>query len=110
MTIEDFKYLWFRDKAFDMKEPSIDRVNTKGDYILTNCRFIELQENRWRYGRKPVLQYSLEGKFIKRHETLMRAAKETSINISLISNVAHGRKNKTAGGYKWKLAMKTGKK
>lgn len=45
MTVEDFKYLWFRDKAFEMKTPSIDRIDTKGDYIIENCRFIEFEIN-----------------------------------------------------------------
>lgn len=41
MTLEDFKYLWFRDKAFNMKLPSIDRIDPKHDYHIKNCRFIE---------------------------------------------------------------------
>jgi len=45
MTQEDFKFLWFRDKAYLMKRPSIDRKNSKGDYILGNCKFIELKKN-----------------------------------------------------------------
>ena len=45
MTIPDFKELWFRDKAWLLKRPSIDRINAKGDYIKSNCRFIELSEN-----------------------------------------------------------------
>ena len=100
MTVEDFKFLWFRDQAYILNRPSIDRIDTKGNYVLHNCRFIELQENRWRYGRKPVLQYTLNGKFIKRYETLMRTAKETKIGLSSISDAAKGR-NKKAGGYKW---------
>ena len=45
MTIKDFKFLWFRDKAYLMKRPSIDRIDNKGNYELDNCRFIEQSEN-----------------------------------------------------------------
>lgn len=45
LTVNDIKFLWFRDKAHLLDEPSIDRINSKGNYILENCRFIELREN-----------------------------------------------------------------
>lgn len=45
LTIKDIEYLWFRDKAYMLKKPSIDRVNSNGNYTLYNCRFIELSEN-----------------------------------------------------------------
>lgn len=48
MTMEDFKYLWFRDRAFEMDRPSIDRVSGKGSYELSNCRYIEFEENNKR--------------------------------------------------------------
>ncbi len=38
-------WLWIRDKAGKMKRPSIDRINSGGNYTLNNCRFIELSAN-----------------------------------------------------------------
>lgn len=57
LKLEDVKYLWFRDKAYEMKKPSIDREDPFGHYELTNCRYIELSENSKRAGthRKEVV-------------------------------------------------------
>lgn len=45
MSKEDFKFLWFRDKAYLLKKPSINRKNPAGPYILSNCEFIEYLDN-----------------------------------------------------------------
>ena len=45
MTIEEIKYLWFRDQADMMKRPSIDRKDSTGHYEISNCRFLELTTN-----------------------------------------------------------------
>lgn len=41
LTMEDCKKLWFRDKAFELSNPSLDRKDTNGDYTYENCRFID---------------------------------------------------------------------
>lgn len=48
LTLKDLEYLWFRDKAHDMKKPSIDRKNNLGDYTIENCRYMELKDNNSR--------------------------------------------------------------
>lgn len=55
ITLQEIKALWFRDKAYKMKVPSIDRIDTYGNYVLENCRFIELSENCKRPKRKDSL-------------------------------------------------------
>ena len=46
MLLRDFKYLWFRDKAYLLEQPSIDRINPDKHYTLDNCRFIEKRLNQ----------------------------------------------------------------
>ena len=41
LTEKDLKFLWFRDKAFKMRKPSIHRKNNKKHYTLRNCEFLE---------------------------------------------------------------------
>ena len=48
ISIPDLKKLWFRDKAWLLKETSLDRIDSDGNYTFKNCRFIELSENRAR--------------------------------------------------------------
>lgn len=45
LNIENLLFLWNRDNAEQMKSPSIDRIDSRGDYEINNCRFLELTEN-----------------------------------------------------------------
>jgi hypothetical protein len=51
LTPDEIKELWFRDKAWLLDKPSIDRKDSHGDYSYTNCRFIECIENSQRTGK-----------------------------------------------------------
>lgn len=54
ITPSELKILWFRDKAYLMNQPSIDRIDTYGNYTFENCRYIELSENMHRRKRKDL--------------------------------------------------------
>lgn len=49
LTKEEIKKLWFRDKAWLLNWPSIDRKDSDGNYKYSNCRFIEKVKNTRRY-------------------------------------------------------------
>ena len=45
LTLSELERIWFRDKAYLLDKPSIDRKDSTGDYCYKNCRFIEHSEN-----------------------------------------------------------------
>ena len=45
ITKEELKRLWFRDKAYEMNKPSIDREDPDENYTLKNCRYMEISKN-----------------------------------------------------------------
>ena len=52
LTTADMKYLWGRDKGYELKHPSIDRIDSNGHYELSNCQFIEQSINSSKGGKK----------------------------------------------------------
>lgn len=45
LTPYELAVVWFRDKAWMMQRPHLDRINPDGDYEFGNVRFIEDFEN-----------------------------------------------------------------
>lgn len=50
---------------------------------------------------RPVMQFDLDGNYIKTFETIKEAAEELGKNLGHVSSVCKGQRNQTAG-YKWK--------
>jgi hypothetical protein len=101
ITKDEIKFLWFRDKAYLMEKPSIDRKDNNGNYTLDNCQFIELSENSRKDNIRSILQYDLNGEFIKEWESQTEVSKILNICRQNISKVASGKRKQT-GGYIWK--------
>lgn len=103
ITKEEIKKLWFRDKAYLMKQPSIDRKDSDKHYTYDNCQFLEMNVHSSKTFSKPVIQYDLEGKFIKEWDSITNALKYIghegkTTNVSACCS----NKQKTAFGYIWR--------
>jgi hypothetical protein len=102
ITELEVKFLWFRDKAYLMVKPSIDRINNNGDYCIENCRFLPMKEHQLKDKKKQIIQFDLQGKFIREWDSLKEAGESLSISGGDLSNCLHG-KFKQMGGFKWKF-------
>jgi len=107
ITADELKQLWFRDKAYLMKTPSIDRKNSNKNYTFENCRFIELSKNIAKMNKesksKLINQYNLEGKFLKSFRSASEVQRKLGYDHGFISVCCLG-KRKTAYGFKWEFA------
>ena len=74
ITEGEVKKLWFRDKGYLLKRPSIDRKDNDGHYTYENCQFIELSEN-------------------SKKSNINRKNKKTILNFKTVSS-QHSNKNK----------------
>ena len=101
MNEEDFKTLWFRDKANKMERPSIDRIDVNGNYEVKNCQFIEYYENVIKDKKKPILQFKIHLEFIREWESVHQASKEGGFHNASLYKVLHG-KNSSIKGYVFK--------
>jgi len=105
ITVKELELIWFRDSAFKMKAPSIDRENNDGNYCLSNCRFIESGKNSAKDKCKPINQLNLSGDFIKSWKSTVEVERALGFNQGNISTCCQG-KRKTANGFKWSFKRK----
>ena len=106
-------------------KPCIDHINcVRSDNRLENLRWVTHKENnnnpittnRMSTAKKnqekgnhqtPIIQYDLNGNFIKQYPTIKEAVMETGTNRTSIISCASGR-YKTANGFRWGYIEKKG--
>lgn len=108
ITEKELKILWFRDKGYLMKRPSIDRIDPKGHYTLNNCRFIELKENLYRAIKPseiPIIQKDLNGNIISKFNSMSEASRSLGKNVNFIRNTLRRGQHHKFGGYIWEYGQ-----
>lgn len=122
ITVSDVKEVWFRDEAWKLKVPSLDRINSKSGYHKDNILFIETLENvrlgaiekrgiprtseviekirntKLRTVARPVVQLTLEGKFINKYISVSDMCRKMNSKSPIHCLIG---KQKTSLGYKW---------
>lgn len=94
--------------AFSNGRPAgkvIDHIDSnKHNNLLSNLRFVSQKENMNNPNSKmikEVLQYTIDGKFIKKWDSITQAGEQLGIVISTIVSALKG-KYVSAGGYQWR--------
>lgn len=93
LLLKDMRFLWERDKAYNMKCPSIDRIDVNGHYDVKNCRFVERSENN-RFKRCTKLNYEIADEIkekLKSGKTTLELCKQYGVSRQQIYKVKNGK-------------------
>jgi len=113
--------------AFIPNPNNLPEINHKDEDKDNNCvsnlewcdRIYNMQYGKnTRWHCMPVAQYTLDGRFVKRYNSIKEASNVTGIHSTNISNCAHkrivnkekGYIVKSAGGFKWEFISELGLK
>lgn len=99
------------DIVDDMVEQRREKAQAELQELLKTKRQLKVKANERSAGKsnaaQPVIQMDLEGNYIAKYESMTKAQEATGIDKIYISNCCDPlRRQKTAGGYKWKYADK----
>lgn len=99
------------DIVDDMVKQRREKAQEELQELLKAKRQTKIRANERSVGNgtsaKPVVQMDLQGNYIAEYESMTKAEEATGVHKVYISNCCDPfRKQKTAGGYKWKYADK----
>jgi len=102
ITKKELKELWFRDKAYEMDKPSVDKIKNDENYSVLNCEFIEMVDNSKKSHidnpqGKHILQYDLKGNFIREWNSITEASKYYNVTGTALYNCLHQFCKKSCG-------------
>lgn len=105
LSQNDCKFLWFRNNAYLLKQASIHRKNSDGNYTISNCKYIEQKDNIGIANKenksKQILQYNKNNILIKEWKSINSASRALNMTDTNICNALSGRSH-SAGGFIWR--------
>ena len=105
-------HLWEVSNYDKMLVPSVDRLNDYEPYTFSNIQLMTWIENKNKGEKdkldginnkqnRAIIQFSIDGDFIKEYYSLAQAGRELSISRASIRRCCQG-KAKSACGFRWK--------
>jgi len=94
ITSDEVSILWKRDNASQIKEAHLSRKEHDKDYTFDNCYFIDKKNNvgesNQRNKRRIILQYTLNGRFLRTWSGAIEINKILEIDTQGIRKCAQG--------------------